>query len=706
MLPYDPHEIEDRWRHRWDDGRIGAADVNRAYFYNLVEFPYPSAEGLHVGHVFKYSGVDAYGRYQRMLGAHVFQPIGFDAFGIHSENYALKTGEHPWDLTARTTEAFRAQLRRGGMAWDWARTVDTSEPRYYRWTQWILTQLFAAGLMYQADAPVLWCPSCLTVLAREQTEGERCERCDTEVVERRMRQWFLATTAYAERLLAGLDALDWPDRAKRLQRQWIGKSVGREIDFGDLTVFTTRPDTLPAVTFLAVPAGHPAAGSTRPHPLTGAPLPVVEADYVVESYGTGAVMGVPSHDERDRRLAATLGLPISNAPLLDPAAASGVGRQAVRYRLRDWLISRQRYWGPPIPIVHCPDCGPVAVPADHLPVLLPMIDDFRPTGTGVSPLAMDRSLVETPCPGCGAPARRETDVSDTFVDSSWYFLRYPSSDLDDRAWEPSRSRQVDFYAGGPEHVQRHHLYARFMTMALFDLGLCPFEEPFPRVRLGGLLGRGGAKMSKSRGNVVSPDPYVEAHGADVLRCALLFACPWEESGEFHDNAIAGIERFFARLWHAVLEPPRTEDTDPVIELAIGQVTKAIARLRFNVALARLMEVTGAVTSARAKRVVVALLAPLAPHLAEELWARLGEPFSVHESPWPTPDRQLVEEKDLTIVVQVNGRLRCRIQVPRRASEAEIVAGARCAAGIGAACRVVTVPARLVNFVIDPADVRP
>ena len=556
-VPYDFREIEQRWRERWEEAGLHHVDLDTVnpsrLFYNLVEFPYPSAEGLHVGHIFKYSGADAYGRYQRMLGKEVFQPIGFDAFGIHTENYALKVGRHPLALTRQTTAAFRAQLSRGGMAWDWSRSVDTSQPGYYRWTQWVLTKLFAAGLLYQADAPVVWCPSCLTVLAREQTEvaagGAVCERCSTPVTERQMRQWFLRTTAYAERLLAGLDDLDWPERAKRLQRQWIGRSEGREVDFGDLTVFTTRPDTLPAVTFLAVPAGHPAVGTARPHPLSGATLPVLAADYVVESYGTGAVMGVPAHDERDRRFAVAHSLPISDVPLLEPGQAELVGRPAVRYRMRDWLISRQRYWGPPIPIVHCQSCGPVAVPEEELPVLLPEVDDFRPTGTGRSPLAAVESFVRARCPSCGGPGRRETDVSDVFVDSSWYFLRYPSAEFNNKAWDAQRTETalpVDFYAGGPEHVQRHHLYARFVTMALHDLGLVDFDEPFPRVRLGGLIIKEGAKMSKSRGNVVGPDPYVRAHGSDVLRCALLFTCPWESGGDFHDDTISGIERFFGR----------------------------------------------------------------------------------------------------------------------------------------------------------------
>jgi len=710
-LPYDPHDVEDRWRARWRAEDVGRVDLDSVapdrIFFNLVEFPYPSAEGLHVGHVFKYSGVDAFGRCQRMRGKAVFQPIGWDAFGIHTENYALKTGHHPMRLTGRTTEAFRAQLSRGGMAWDWSRTVDTSKPDYYRWTQWILTRLFRAGLLYQAEAPVVWCPSCLTVLAREQTETDAgsgatiCERCATPVTERTMRQWFLRTTRYADRLLAGLDGLDWPERAKRLQRRWIGRSEGREIDFGDLTVFTTRPDTLPAVTFLAVPIGHPAAGQTRPHPLTGEPLPVLEAGYVVESYGTGAVMGVPAHDERDARFAAANGLAVSDAPLL----SKDVGRPAVRYRMRDWLISRQRYWGPPIPIIHCPSCGAVPVPDEDLPVVLPDVEDFRPTGTGVSPLAAVESFVHVDCPSCGGQARRETDVSDTFVDSAWYFLRYPSTDFDDRPWDAARTERVlpvDFYAGGPEHVQRHHLYARFMTMALHDLGLVPFEEPFPRIRLGGMIIKDGAKMSKSRGNVVGPDGYIAAHGSDVLRCALLFSCPWEAGGDFRDDAIAGIERFFTRLWKAVLAPavPVADADDELVDRTIDAVSEAIDRLRFNVGLARLMELTPHARSARAKRVLVQLLAPFAPHLAEELWARLGEPFSVHTSSWPTaasspagPSSVVVE-----VVVQVDGRVRGRVRVAADAAEADVVAAAKAAVRVVDPARVVYVPTRLVNLV--------
>ncbi len=659
--------------------------------------------------MFRYSGLDAYGRYQRMRGRAVFQPMGFDAFGINAENFALRVGEHPRALTARTTANFRRQLTAIGGAWDWSRTIDTSDPTYYRWTQWLLVQLFNAGLMYQADAPVLWCPSCLTVLAREQTEvdGTRCERCGSQVAERVMRQWFLRITAYAERLLHGLDDLDWPQRAKRLQRAWIGRSDGTEIDFGDLTVFTTRPETLRAATFLAVARGHPAAGTTRPHPLTGVALPVIEAGYVLTDYGTGAVMGVPAHDSRDARLAGELGIPFSDAPLLEPQEARSVGRPAVRYRLRDWLISRQRYWGPPIPIVYCERCGAVPVPEEDLPVLLPHLAEFRPTGTGLSPLASAREWVATDCPRCGGAARRETDVSDTFVDSSWYFLRYPCTEFHDRPFDTERLTRVlpvDFYAGGPEHVQRHHLYARFVTMALHDLGFVGFDEPFPRIRLGGIIVHQGAKMSKSRGNVVSPDDHIARYGADVLRCALLFSAAWEDGGEFRLDAIAGITRFFARLWRAVGSPHVSDPEPATLARAVRDVTTAFERMRFNVALARLMEVASQAQSRQSQSVLVRLLAPLAPHLAEELWARLGGACSVHEQAWPDYDEGLLIDDVTEFVVQVNGTRRGVVRLPPGAGEDEVVGAATQLGAVRSATenrlvsRVVFVPGRLVNIV--------
>jgi leucyl-tRNA synthetase len=726
-LPYDAQAVEARWRERWDADGVARVDLDAvdadSKFYNLCEFPYPSAEGLHVGHVFKYSGVDVYGRFQRMRGRAVFQPMGWDSFGINAENYALRVGAHPRDLIGRTTERFRAQLQRGGMAWDWRQAIDTSSPSYYRWTQWLFVQLFDAGLAYQAEAPVLWCPSCLTVLAREQTEadGTRCERCGSEVGERVMRQWFLRITQYADRLLAGLDELDWPERAKRLQRQWIGRSEGREIAFarldrpgGSVTAFTTRADTLPAVTFLAVPAGHEAAGGSARHPLTGAAVPIVAADYVVDDYRTGVVMGVPAHDERDGRFAARMGLSVSHAALLDDPSAVGVA--AVRYRMRDWLISRQRYWGPPIPVVHCDVDGPVAVPIEELPVRLPDVEDVRPTGTGASPLAAVPEFVHTTCPRCGRAARRETEVADTFFDSSWYFLRYPSARETDRPWDPARTAAwlpVDFYAGGPEHVQRHHLYARFVTMALHDLGHVGFEEPFPRIRLGGLIVHRGAKMSKSRGNVVGPDAYWDAHGSDVLRCALLFSAPWQAGGDFRDDAIAGIERFFARVWRSVVAPgagdddcdsPEEHALPEEVAQTIGDVTREIERLRFNVALARLMELTARVRSTHGRRTLVLLLAPFAPHLAEELWARLGGEYSVHQQPWPVADTQARPVDDVEIAVQVDGRVRGRLRVSTDADERSVCAAALEHYDVGRALggRVVTrtvyVPGRVVNLV--------
>jgi leucyl-tRNA synthetase len=712
MAGYDPIEVQARWQARWERDRLHELDLGRVgreeKLYNLVEFPYPSAEGLHVGHTYTYAGADTYGRHHRMRGRAVFQPIGFDAFGIHTENYALKVGEDPTTLTARTVQRYRGQLRRLGAAWDWDHEVVTSDPAYYRWTQWVFLRLHEAGLATWREAPVVWCPSCRTVLAHEQLEGDRCERCATPVTERVMRQWFLRMTAYADRLLDGLDALDWAESAKRQQRAWIGRSTGVEIDFdledgGRLAAFTTRPGTLPGVTFLALPSPEASlAGQGRGrgtegrftgrhalHPVTGRRLPIWEAAYVVAGYGAEAVMGVPAHDERDRAFAAAHGLPLLATPE-EPAEAvtawleeRGRGRRATRYRLRDWLISRQRYWGPPIPIVHCDRCGPVGVPDRDLPVRLPPVADFRPTGTGRSPLASVPEFVHTACPACGGPGRRETDVSDTFFDSAWYFLRYPSSSRDDVAWDPeltARLLPVDTYTGGPEHVARHHLYARFVTMALHDLGLVPFAEPFPRIRLHGFLRKDGAKMSKSRGNVVVPDDYIARVGADTLRMYLLFVAPFEEGGDWSDAGLAGIERFAARAWRLVTEPhqptPRPGhgrvDLRP-LDRAIADVGDDIERLKLNTAISTLMELLrwarrhkAAMDAGQWDRVAgtfILLLAPFAPHLAEELWARLGRPYSVHNQLWPVADPAALAAEEITLVVQVDGKRRDARQAP-------------------------------------------
>ena len=597
-LPYDPGEVEARWQARWDRepprGRPGGDT-----FYNLVEFPYPSAEGLHVGHVLTYCGADVVGRYQRMRGRAVFQPMGFDSFGIHTENFALKLGAHPAALTRRTVANYRRQLSRVGCAWDWT-GVMTSDPSYYRWTQWLFLQLFRAGLAYRDEAPVVWCPACATVLAHEQTEDGRCERCATPVTERVARQWFLRITAYRDRLAAGLDRLDWPERAKNVQRRWLEG-------------------------------------------------------------------------------------------------------------LHDWLISRQRYWGPPIPVVHCERCGSVPVADDDLPVLLPDAADVRPAGDGRSPLAALASFVAAPCPSCRAPARRETDVSDTFFDSSWYFLRHPSADVDTAPWDPERTARalpVDLYTGGPEHVARHHLYARFVTMALYDLGLVGFEEPFPRLRLHGTVTKDGAKMSKSRGNVVNPDDYVDGHGGDVLRAHLLSSGRWSASADFRDAGIAGVERMFARLWQLVHAPAGGPGVGvPALARGAARVAAGIETMRFNTSLGALRELANRASPAEAPTLVL-LLAPFAPYLAEHLWAAAGGPYSVHCQPWP--DGAQVEPaappEGVDLVVQVDGRVRDRLSVPRGLSEVEV--RRRAASAPNAARhlhgrvvhRCVYVPDRLVNFV--------
>ena len=748
MATYDPIEVQARWQARWARDRLGELDLDRVgrseKLYNLVEFPYPSAEGLHVGHTYTYAGADTWGRYQRMRGRAVFQPIGFDAFGIHTENYALKVGEDPTTLTARTVERYRGQLRRLGAAWDWDHEVVTSDPAYYRWTQWVFLRLHEAGLAVWREAPVVWCPSCLTVLANEQLEGDRCERCGTPVTERVMRQWFLRMTAYADRLLEGLDGLDWAESAKRQQRAWIGRSTGVEIDFdtgdgGRLAAFTTRPGTLPGATFLAVPSldaalagqgrggtGGRFTGRHALHPVTGRRLPIWEADYVVAGYGAEAVMGVPAADERDRAFAAAHGLPVLEVPE-EPAAAvtawleeRGRGRRATRYRLRDWLISRQRYWGPPIPIVHCDRCGPVRVPDRDLPVRLPPVADFRPTGTGRSPLASVPEFVDTACPACGGPGRRETDVSDTFFDSAWYFLRYPSAGRDDVAWDPeltARLLPVDRYTGGPEHVARHHLYARFVTMALHDLGLVPFAEPFPAIRLHGSLRKDGAKMSKSRGNVVIPDDYIARVGADTLRMYLLFMAPFEEGGDWSDAGLAGIERFADRAWRLVTEPgplgPGRVDLRP-LDRAVAAVGDDIERLKLNTAISTLMELLrwarrhkAAMDAAQWDRTAATftlLLAPFAPHLAEELWARLGRPYSVHTQPWPVADPDALAAEEITLVVQVDGRRRDAVPAPAGLDRDQAVELALASDNVrrhlagGRPRDVVYVPDRLVNLV--------
>ncbi len=840
MDRYDPKIIEPKWERTWEETDLYRVDIHDAArpFYNLMEFPYPSGEGLHVGHVYTYCGADTYGRFQRMQGYDVFQPMGFDSFGIHTENYALKVGENPMVLTDQTVRRFReTQMKRLGAMWDWSHEVVTSHPDYYKWTQWIFLQIYKAGLAYRDTAPVTWCPSCLTVLAAEQTEkdaetGETvCERCGTPTVQREMEQWFFRITAYADRLVDGLRDLDWPELSKVLQSEWIGRSEGAEITFPvdgsdqSFDAFTTRPDTLFGATYAVLAPEHPLVdaiatpeqrravedyvaevrnktereriaedvrektgvftGAYAINPATGERIPIWTADYVLMGYGTGAIMAVPAHDQRDFEFARKFGLPIRpvygengvapgpdamteavahggvmvNSAQFDGTpegpeavhkvtawlAEQGKGTARTTYRLHDWLISRQRYWGPPIPMIYCPTDGIVPVPEEDLPVILPEIENFRPTGTGVGPLAALEEWVNVPCPVCGGPARRETDVSDTFLDSAWYFLRYPSTEFADRPFDQGLTRKwlpVDMYMGGIEHVRRHHLYARFVTMVLHDRGFLDFAEPFSRLRLHGLLDAidpetgQAAKMSKSKGNVVTPDEYIERFGADILRLALLFAGPYEEGGAFREvrdatsgeirreGSIAGIIRFLERCYDLVAEHARgasagVSKNGPVPATAmhrtIKQVGEDVAGLKFHTAIARLMEYStwlkenGGALEAEARaehlRALALLLAPLAPHLAEEMWSLLGQPYSVHQQPWPAYDESQVQAQMATLVVQVNGKLRERAEAPVSISQQEAqelalgLEKVRDAVAGKEVRNVVFVPGRLINIVV-------
>jgi leucyl-tRNA synthetase len=818
---FDFKRIEAKWRARWQVQHLYEADLPGAArpYYNLMMFPYPSAEGLHIGNMYAYIGSDVHGRHQSMRGLDVFEPMGFDAFGIHSENFAIKMRAHPRPMTEANTARFKKQLERIGNRFDWSTEVHTTDPAYYRWTQWIFVKLFKAGLVERKSAAVNWCPKDKTVLADEQVIGGRCERCGSIVLKRQLEQWFLRITAYADQLLDNLEWLDWSERVKALQRHWIGRSPGLEIEVeiptgaGDekepqavrVRLFTTRPDTIYGATFVVLAPDHPAVehivtgdrreavssyvartqdssevaeqpeigtqdeitgvftGAYAAHPLTGEQLPVYVADYVLLEYGTGAIMGVPAHDTRDYMLAEAMDLPVrlvvvpetgvasSGVPTLpytgagllidsgewtgeESAAAAalistwfeshGTGRRAVRYHLRDWLISRQRYWGPPIPIIYCPEHGAVPVPEEQLPVVLPEVDQYQPDGSGVSPLAKVEDFVQTTCPVCGGAARRETDVSDNFLDSAWYFLRYPSKGDEREPWSPPLTRKwlpVDMYVGGAEHSVLHLLYSRFITMALHDLGYLDFAEPFRRFRANGMITRDGGKMSKSRGNVVSPDIYLDRYGADAFRTYLLFMGPYESGGDFSDRGLGGVTRFLDRTWRYVTKAlhqagDRRPEDEAYREMqqTIQQVTADIAQLKYNTAIAALMKYLNSLQRRAAVtrselQTFVQLLAPFAPYITEELWEILGEPGSVHTSSWPEVDAQSLQAPTMGIVVQVNSRVRGHIEVAADLPAADIKRRAMAAPSVERAtsdlvvARVVYVPGRLVNIVALPRE---
>ncbi|MSQ42206.1 MAG: leucine--tRNA ligase [Dehalococcoidia bacterium] len=832
---YEPAELERGWQRRWEQDALYATPDHvegRENWYALTMFPYTSGD-LHIGHWFAMAPSDAAARFRRMQGYNVLFPMGFDAFGLPAENAAIRGQIHPRDWTMANIERMRGQLKRMGAMFDWRRELNTSAPDYYRWTQWWFLQLYRQGLAYRAEAPVNWCPSCNTTLANEQVVDGACERCDTAVEQRRMAQWFFRITRYAEQLL-GHEGLQWPEYVKLMQRNWIGRSEGAEVSFAlerpapdgtaEIRVFTTRPDTLCGVTFMVLAPEHPLVeqittdaqraavrayveatkhateierqstereksgvftGAYSVNRITGERVPVWIADYALLTYGTGAVMGVPAHDQRDFEFARRFALPVrvviappgwDGAPLVEAYLGPGVmvhsgrfdglpneqgkgaiaqyaelegwGGPRIAYRLRDWLISRQRYWGAPIPMLYCEQCGIVPVPEQQLPVELPYDVEFRPTGQ--SPLALSERFVRTSCPQCGRAARRETDTLDTFMCSSWYFMRYADPHNRERAVGDQAAQNwlpVDQYTGGSEHATMHLLYARFFYKAARDAGLVPGDEPFTRLfSQGQILGPDGRRMSKSRGNVVAPDAQVEHWGADAFRAYLMFLGPWEQGGPYDVDGIVGVSRWLHRLWALITQPPRTVAA-PVAESIHGpllaqpprpvaaavaesprelrrlahrtlqRVTSDLEHFQLNTMIAALMEMTNGLQRLRdagpvdaaaweeGTRLLLLMLAPSCPHLAEELWAQTGRPYSIHQQPWPAADPELARRESVEIAVQVNGRTRGRLTVAADADEAAVRAEASGHPAVRDLIagktveRVIYVPERLLNLVV-------
>ena len=811
---YDHRVVEAKWQRRWaDDGLHEVRDDDpRPKWYELTMYPYPSGD-LHIGHWYTMAPSDAHARYRRMQGYNVLHPMGFDAFGLPAENAAIRRGVHPLRWTMNNIENMRRQLRSMGAVYDWDREVVTCDPDYYKWNQWLFLKFYEAGLAYRAHAPANWCPSCNTVLANEQVTAEgKCERCDTTVTHRDLNQWFFRITDYAEELLE-MSGLEWPENIKTMQTNWIGRSEGVNIRFdisehgleqSHIDTFTTRIDTIYGVTFVVLAPEHPLTarlttpdrredveayveqarrqteierlstdkdktgvftGSYCVNLLNGERVPVFVGDYVLMSYGTGIVMGVPAHDQRDYAFAQKHDLPIrvvvappdwDGEPLPDAYVDEGVqvasgqfdglpsgegrqriadyledkgwGERRVQYRMRDWLISRQRYWGAPIPIIYCETHGEAPVPYEQLPVLLPEDAEFRPTGE--SPLRLHSGFMEVECPRCGGPARRESDTMDTFVDSSWYQFRFLSPQYEAGPVDPAAAGMwgaVDQYTGGSEHAVMHLLYARFFTKAMRDLGEIGVDEPFTRLFNQGQIVLGSRRMSKSRGNVVAPDEYVEESGADAVRCYMMFLGPWDQGGEWSDSGLNGVSRWLNRVWDLVSRDPDelqgpASDSEAVrglrraVHQTIKKVTEDLERFKFNTSIAALMELTNLMNQVWERRSVDAavwreaveklllLMAPMAPHISEELWEATGRQYSVHRQAWPEWDESLAASESITLVVQVNGRLRDRIEVDASIEEAPArdlaLSSARVQSHIEGKeiVKVVYVPGRLVNIV--------
>jgi leucyl-tRNA synthetase len=829
-MRYDPKKIESKWQKKWLAEKTYEPDFRRAKkpFYNLMMFPYPSAEGLHVGNIYAFTGSDIYGRFKRMQGYDVFEPMGLDGFGIHSENYAIKIGTHPVKQAKISEKNFYRQLQMIGNGFAWDERLETYDPEYYRWTQWIFVRMFKHGLAYRKKQAVNWCPSCKTVLADEQVAAGACERCSTMVTKKELEQWFFRITKYADRLLKNLETLDWSPRVKVAQREWIGKKEGINITYpieggGEtITVFTTRPDTNFGATFVVLAPEHPLAlaivaserrqavqkyiaaashkseadriaegrkktgvftGRYALNHLTGYRMPVWVSDFVLGGFGTGAVVGVPGHDMRDFEFAQEFGLEIirvvagpdgdtgrivradqvqeeegvminsgflngmdigaATRAVMDHMEEKGWGEKVIQYHLRDWLVSRQRYWAPPIPMIFCDACAAAGkgergdmpgwhtAPEKSLPVKLPFVKNFRPTGTDRSPLATVAGFYKVRCPACKKWARRETDVSDVFLDSAWYYLRYPSVKNKKAPWDPAITGwwlPVARYMGGAEHSVLHLLYVRFLAMALCDAGLIRFGEPMPTFRAHGLIIKDGAKMSKSKGNVVNPDEYIRAYGADALRMYLMFLAPWEQGGDFRDAGVRGITRFLERVWVLAQnhrsqttdhKSIRNKETQRTLHKTIKKVTEDIENLQYNTAISALMillnayEASPDAVSADDIKIFLKLLAPFAPHIAEEIWQGMGygrtgktkKGFrSIHREAWPAHNPHLAREEEFSLVVQINGKTRAVIRLPRGTGESVAVSAARADDAVRRHLtadprKTIFVPDRLINFVI-------
>lgn len=837
--PFDPKTIEPKWQRRWDEARAFRAgdDPAQPKLYILDMFPYPSAAGLHVGHPEGYTATDILSRLKRMQGFNVLHPMGWDAFGLPAENHAIATGQHPRTVTQNNVANFRRQIKALGFSYDWDREIDTTDPAYYKWTQWIFLQLFKKGLAVEGVAPINFCPSCKTGLANEEVHQGACERCGTAVERRDLRQWILKITVYADRLLADLEGLDWPESTLAMQRNWIGRSEGAEVKFAGaspaaargktLTVFTTRPDTLFGATYMVLAPEHPDVDAfTTPdrkaavdayrqaarnksdlertdlakdksgvftggfvaNPVNGDQIPVWVADYVLISYGTGAIMAVPAHDGRDFAFAQKFQLPIRTVvappdgrPVPADAvfeadgvavnsgsfnglptaafkkkitawlAERGLGQATVNYRLRDWVFSRQRYWGEPIPIVHCGRCGAVPVPEDQLPVLLPEVQKYEPTGTGESPLAAVESWVKTVCPRCGDAARRETNTMPQWAGSCWYYLRYLDPANDKAAWSPAAERRwmgdrgVDLYVGGAEHAVLHLLYSRFWHKVLFDLGLVSTKEPFHKLRHQGMIlsysyrdGLGayhgydeidfsGAaprlkatgepltelkeKMSKSKKNVISPDDVIGKHGADAMRLYEMFMGDFEAEKPWDMRTVEGVTRFLQKAWRVL--DAATPAGDPHARLrhrTIQAVTERVENFKFNTAISSLMEYVNTLAGGATvvdRETLALLLCPFAPHLAEEMWERLGKKTLASLEPWPRHDPALVKDDRIEIPVQINGKVKDRLTVAVDAAPAAVLAAARALPKIQESLKTqkvlkeIHVPGRMVSFVTAP-----